>query len=426
MKKRKLSNYEVSDIFFKLEKFSNQNKKKKSIKSKKRDSSTSVDFLRPRNRSNKIIINFEKKKKQKKNNNKNLNSTQNQISSSKMITTPGFELPIKSYKIKVHKKFKDRNHLKFCDLSQISTSSINYNKKKELIIINNKLYITILKFDFKNKYHFFQKYKRISKSGNFFNSVNLFKKKFFNFLIYSKNNGDLFIDDLILKKNFFKKNFDDLKNIFAFEKKFCLVNNNNIDFYDLRDLTKKSFFLKNESANDFIFDIKKKCNTILLSTEKNSFIYDIRNLKTKINLEDFDLKKKMDIEKKNFDFEKKINFRKSIFLNNDEFMSFDFVKNKLNFFNLKKNERKKYNFKEKILDFSFSNFEKKIIFLTEKKNNFNQNLLSYKISPNFFLPENEIILENKFCYKRANYFGEFGKIVLHDKINFEILSQNKI
>lgn len=418
MKKREFDSFQVSDFFFKLEKYGDLDKK--FTRHKKRDGSSSQD---PKPRSQKIIINFEKKHNLKKKNNQFF---QNQICSSKMTLTPGFQnhrrslftLNSKKYKILLHKRFKDRNHLKFCDIEPINNSNINYNNDKEVILINNKLFISILKFDFKNEFHFFQKYCRINKFGQFFNSCNFFEKKFSNFLIYTKNDGSFFIDDYFFKKNYFRGYLENCENSFAFEKNFCLVNKNTVNFYDLRDLSNKIFHLKNNFDSDFIYQIEKKSNSILVSTEKNTFLYDKRNLSKKLNLNSFSFKDK----KKNF----KIDYRKSIFINDDEIVSMDFVKNKLNLFNIKKNEKKQIdNFSEKIIDISFQTLDKKLLLLTEKKENLNQNLLTYKISKkNSFIPDNEIILpQNHFCYKRANFFGENGKIVLHDKINFNILSQ---
>lgn len=387
---------------------------KKSVKIKNRKILSTKDYSTSAKRP--ITINFERKRKLKK-----ISIFKNKIKE-KLLKTEKNNFISKSSSNKNNNfdtiyKFKDRNNQKFSNNNLITNFNIKYKQNKEIALFNNFSDLNLLKFDFKNNFHFFNKIRKNIKKNDIILSSDFMRGKFNDSIIYLKSDSSIEIQDIITKKEIVKFKKQNCSNCFGFEKKFGIIKNKDLLIYDIRDPHNQIFDLYVNF--EYIVDVKKKDNHLLISSENSNFIYDIRNLNQKINLKDF---RNFDFveDKDNFGFKKQY-FRKNIFIGNNSFLSLDFFNNSIEKYNLNTFTNSKYIFdkKEIIKDYSFCQKQNKLIVLKEnyEKKQF-LDLYDLNLKDIDLQKSKKPILNQNFT--SVGFLGNNGKLLLNNNEDFEV------
>lgn len=334
--------------------------------------------------------------------------------------------------------FEEHRYVYFSDPLNKFTKSFDYNITNEFMLVNNKLNVSCLSFDFANELHHFRVLKGIQRNqSDICSSASFFGKRFNNLVLSTTLNSKVGVFDMEKKKNLFNVDYEGALSSNAWDKLFCIFDNKNkLVLFDVRDpitpITKISCFsgidMINKGQELMCSDLQKMGNKLLISTNLETFSYDMRESFNKFEGKSpiftgkrrsftyFDCKETDINENQN-----RLNCKTSSFISEGKAVIADFVNTTLDLHDLSSQKiEKSLFFGNGLYDISHSRKLGKIAVLLDNKENekelaiFNEDLSL----------DNILSLKGKY-YNKLGFIGAEGKLLVHSKNNYEVLNINE-
>lgn len=330
--------------------------------------------------------------------------------------------------------FQEQRYVYFCDPLNKFTQSFDYSQQKEWALVNNQLYSSQLSFDFDNELHYFSVLKGVYKSNQeICSSTGFFESRFPNLILSTTMNSKVSLFDLNKKKPVLNWESKGVISSKAWDNIYCLYDDSNkLVLFDVRDSISPILTINCATKNNLegpvmCNDMQKFDNKLLISTNLETFSYDIRETfnKTEGKSPIFTGKRRSytfqeDIIKDIAEATTKLNCRKSHFINNGKAIIADFVNTTVDLHNLNEQKiEKSLFFGNCLYDVSFNKQLKKIAVLLENKEKKTElAIFNYDLSlHNIYTPEEK-------GFNKLGFIGTEGKILLHSKNDFEVVDIN--
>ena len=323
--------------------------------------------------------------------------------------------------------FEEYAHVYFCDLS-----STAYHNNKELAILNNRLNLSLLRFDFDNKLHHFRNLKKLyHKSSDLYTSSDFFERRFNSLMISTTLNSKVIVDDFESNKTLMETNLNGSNYAKAWDELYGVFDTQGyLSIFDIRDRTYPVQSISCKNGNDGsikCYDAQKRDYKLLVSTNRETFIFDIRmnskpmesrspiyngKRKSYTYLEDRVTEVKLQPST--------INCTKGYFIDNNRAVILDFVEKTLDLHEFSGfSIQKSLHFGKRLYDMGYNETLGKIAVLLE-----NQEGNSEVAIFNNDLSLDNVLPLGRLPYTKLGFIGSDGKLLIHSNNNYTVYDIN--
>ena len=378
---------------------------------------TNDDLATNLSRKNKIVIDFE-------------DNCDNKHSSANLITNDN---------IFNKKKLNQGNLLRSCikmeDKAHVyfyNGITHDYSLHYPLFIANNFVSLSLLRFDFENDIYHFHTFKKLyQKPKDFFTSVSFFEQKYPQFILSATINGIVTINDINKDKCITNIKEDPIHYAKSFDNIYSIANNKGIlSLYDVRDSSYSIGKIncltdvKSISKDLFVDNIKKYNHRLLVSTNQETFIYDLRQLNNSANFEPSETKGKRNsltyISEDSSEISQitsRLNRTKTFFLDAYKAVIIDFIQNTLDLYDIESYTiHKSLYFSKTLYDLAYDQTKEVITVLLQNELN-NKELAFFDKE----LTLQGVHIMKNVPYVKLGFIDSKRKLLLHSTNNYEVV-----
>ena len=322
--------------------------------------------------------------------------------------------------------FDEHAHVYFCD-----PASSSYHYKEELAIFNNRVSISLVRFDFDNQIHHFRNIKKLyHKSSDLYTSCGFFQRRFHNLMISTTLNSKVVIDDFETGKIFSESRYKDATYAVAWDELYGVFDIfGRLSLFDIRDPISPVRVINCQSDQDLrpshCFGAERRDNRLLVNTNRETCLFDIRMSDKDIQyrssmfngkrnsltyLED----KLTEVPQQNSQF----NCAKGFFVDDGQAIVMDFVERTLDLHQFCDNSiQKSLFFGRKVFDISYNERLRQAAVLLENQEGskevaiFNSDLSLFNV---FSL--------DKSNYQKLGFIGTEGKLLIHSRNDYVVFN----
>ena len=323
--------------------------------------------------------------------------------------------------------FEEHAHVYFCDLDGTA-----YHTSKELAMLNNRLNVSLLRFDFDNRIHHFRNLKKLyHRSSDLYTCSGFFEHRFDNLMILTTLNSKVLIEDFECNKSLLEVKHRDVSFVQAWDELYGLFDSQGcLSLFDIRDhaCPVRSISCNSQkkgSANGLrCLGAKKRGHRLLVSTNRETFTVDLRksSLLEECRSPIYNGKRNSltYLEEKPTEINRQlssVNCTKSHFIDDNRAVIMDFVERTLDLHEFSDcSIQKSLSFSRQLYDIGFSETLGKIGVLLENQQGnrevavFNSDLSLY-----------DVYSLGGGRYTKLGFLGSEGKLLVHSRNDYVVL-----